>query len=562
MSQTRCVIYARYSTELQNPNSTKDQVAKCQAHAKAQGWTVIEAYEDAAISGAITQRPAYQQMLAGVDAGLVDIVLAEGLDRLSRDQAEVALLYGRCEFRDVAIHTLTEGRVSEIHIGFAGTMNAMQLRQIAYKTHRGISERVKEGRSGGGRTYGYRVPLDKTGGRATGHLEIDPNEAVIVQRIFREYADGASPLAIAAQLNAEGIPSPRGGHWKQNTINGNRQRGTGIINNELYIGVRVWNRLKYRRPPGGAKGRRSRLRPEQEWMRVEVPDLRIVDDALWDRVKGRQAVYAERLRRATDPQRASEAQALRRHKYLLSGLLRCQACGGRLTVAGSGRSKAYYCANAKEKGESVCAGMPGLRLALIEPLILDSIRKQLMTPSALDRFRKAFVAKVKRMEKELDNDRAFVAAQLREVNRDIARLKKLLMVLAERDLESSELLEALVEAEGRKDKLVEQEAAIRSDMPVIPDDIAELYRQKVDDLAGTLSNPKMVESSGEMLAAIIDRIEVAWDPSLDAHPVEVFGNIAALLGLGDEDQAAAYTAHQSSLKLVAGVGFEPTTFRL
>src|SRR3546814_14829085 len=100
--------------------------------------------------------------------------------------------------------------------------------------------------------------------------------ADIVVRIFREYAEGKSAKAIAAGLNTDGIVGPRGGIWRQNTINGNRARGTGILNNELYVGWLVWNRLEYKTKSvnlGGrqaaprkstAKPRVSRLRRSEE----------------------------------------------------------------------------------------------------------------------------------------------------------------------------------------------------------------------------------------------------------------------------------------------------------
>jgi hypothetical protein len=109
----------------------------------------------------------------------------------------------------------------------------------------------------------------------------------VVRRIFREFSEGRSPRAIAHQLNAEGVPSPRGGEWKVNTIYGNTKRGTGILNNELYAGVRVWNRLQYRKNPETDQ-RASRGRDVEEIIRVEVPHLRIVEEDLWQAVKARQ----------------------------------------------------------------------------------------------------------------------------------------------------------------------------------------------------------------------------------------------------------------------------------
>ncbi len=163
-------------------------------------------------------------------------MVAEALDRLSRDQEDVAGLFKRLRFAGIRIVTLAEGEISELHVGLKGTMNALFLRDLAAKTHRGLRGRVEAGRSGGGNAYGYRVVrrLGADGQPVTGERRIEPAEAAVVGRIFRAYAAGESPKRIALTLNAEGIAGPRGGKWSPSTINGNRARGTGILNNELY----------------------------------------------------------------------------------------------------------------------------------------------------------------------------------------------------------------------------------------------------------------------------------------------------------------------------------------
>jgi site-specific DNA recombinase len=108
-----------------------------------------------------------------------------------------------------------------------------------------------------------------------------------VRRIFEDYAGGKSPKAIAHALNREKIPGPSGKGWGQSTINGNWRRGTGIPNNELYIGRLAWNRLSYIKNPD-AGNRVSRLNDRAAWIIKDVPELRIIDQELWDRVKARQ----------------------------------------------------------------------------------------------------------------------------------------------------------------------------------------------------------------------------------------------------------------------------------
>lgn len=118
-------------------------------------------------------------------------------------------------------------------------------------------------------------------------------------------------------LNRQGVPGPSGKGWGSSTINGNRQRGTGILNNELYVGKLVWNRLTYVKDPDTGK-RVSRLNPESAWIIKDVTGLRIVDQELWDRVKARQGALRQ----------LPEFHQKQRPRMLLSYLLTCGCCGG------------------------------------------------------------------------------------------------------------------------------------------------------------------------------------------------------------------------------------------
>lgn len=135
----------------------------------------------------------------------------------------------------VPIITLAEGEISELHVGLKGTMNALFLKDLAAKTHRGLRGRVEDGKSGGGLCYGDRVvkKLDERGELIRGDREIDEAQAIVALRIFKEFASGISPRAIARTLNAEGVAGPDGSLWNDSTIRGHVERGTGIINNEL-----------------------------------------------------------------------------------------------------------------------------------------------------------------------------------------------------------------------------------------------------------------------------------------------------------------------------------------
>jgi len=144
-------------------------------------------------------------------------------------------------FAGVQIITLSEGEVSELHIGLKGTMGALYLKDLADKTRRGLRGRIEDGKSGGGLCYGYDVvhQLNADGEAIRGERRINETEAHLVRRIFTDYLAGKSSRMIAMQLNGEGIPGPQGSEWGPSTIHGNPKRGTGILNNELYIGKLV-----------------------------------------------------------------------------------------------------------------------------------------------------------------------------------------------------------------------------------------------------------------------------------------------------------------------------------
>jgi site-specific DNA recombinase len=122
-------------------------------------------------------------------------------------------------------------------------MNALFLKDLARKTHRGQRGRIEKGFSAGGAGYGYRMVrrLTSEGELVRGELEIVEAQALTIDRVFREFAAGKGSRAIARDLNAEGVPGPGGRAWSDTTIRGSRARGIGILNNEIYVGVLVWN---------------------------------------------------------------------------------------------------------------------------------------------------------------------------------------------------------------------------------------------------------------------------------------------------------------------------------
>jgi site-specific DNA recombinase len=213
------------------------------------------------------------------------------------------------------------------------------------KWRRGQRGRVEAGKIPGGNSYGYRIirQLLADGSVTTGEREINPEEAGIVTRIFKEYAEGMAPRQIAMRLNREGVPSPRGGQWNASTINGNRLRRNGILNNELYTGRITYNRQRFLKDPETGK-RVARLNPEREWVTREVDVLSIIDEELWQQVQDIKRRYSSRW--------GNKRQTKKR---LFSGLLKCGRCGGGMTTS---RSDRYYCSARREKGMQTAVSLP------------------------------------------------------------------------------------------------------------------------------------------------------------------------------------------------------------
>ncbi len=549
----RATIYARYSSDNQKDASIEDQVRLCRARIEREGWSVGEVYADRAISGATILRPGYQRLLEDVRANRFDVLVAEALDRLSRDQEDIAGLYKQLTFASVTLITLSEGEINELHVGLKGTMNALFLKDLADKTRRGLEGRIRQGKSGGGNSYGYDV-IHQPRSRLDierGLRRINSGRASIVVRIFEEYASGKSPRKIAFLLNAEDIPGPTSKGWSASTINGNRARGTGILNNELYIGRLVWNRLHYVKDPNTGK-RISRLNPEEEWIVHQVPDLRIVPDNLWEQVKARQ----NSVKKNTRPDLKSDRPFWERTrpKYLLSGLMKCAACGGSYTKISA---NLFGCATARNKG--TCTNRLNIRSEKLETIILDGLKDQLMDPDLFKSFVEEFTNELNRLRMTKSAETDTKKTQLTRIQTQIDYL-----VTAIADGADALALNAKIrELEERNKTIKEELAQVPDDPPLLlHPNMAELYRRKISELTLLLLDPECRDKTFETIRSMIDEVRVI--PDANGLSIELRGELAGILNLCREGRKPDQNgrAHAEQIKMVAGAGFEPATFRL
>ncbi|WP_274425221.1 recombinase family protein [Chelativorans sp. YIM 93263] len=523
---TRVALYARYSSDNQREASIEDQFRICREQAKREKWKIVGTYKDAGISGAsMILRPGIQSLLQDAQAGKFDMVLAEALDRVSRDQADVATFYKHLKFAGIPIVTLSEGEISELHVGLKGTMNALFLKELAAKTHRGIRGRVEEGKSGGGLCYGYKVvkQLDARGDPIRGDREIDDAEANIVRRIFREFASGVGPRTIARTLNEEGIPGPNGKPWGDTTIRGHVKRGTGLINNELYIGRLIWNRLRYIKDPSTGK-RVSRLNPESEWLTREVPELRIVDDALWQAVRERQAAIADKYANVTEAVRKhhkkNQLNGKRRPQSLLSGLVFCGCCGGPYSLRGAGR---FACSNHISKG--TCSNSRTIRQDELESRVLSGLRDRMMAPEIAAEAMRAYAEETNRLNRERRSNGDAWHAELAKVEKQIAQI---IEAIADGMYHPS-MKEKMTGLETRKAELTSLLADTPDDKPDLLPTASAIYAKKVTKLTQALNRPAERQEAAEALRLLIEKIVLTPGPGRGEIDATLHGELGQIL---------------------------------
>lgn len=586
MTKLKVAIYARYSSDLQSDASIEDQIRLCEKRAESEGWQVVQSYTDHGLSGASMMRPGIQMLMQDAALGKFTVVIAEALDRISRDQEDIAGIYKRVSFAGGKIYTLAEGEVSDIHIGLKGTMNALFLKDLAAKTHRGLSGRVEKGKSGGGIAYGYDVVKKFTGDGEPirGDREINEEQAEVVRRIFQDYARGLSPKKIALQLNEEGIEGPSGKPWGPSTIYGNRRRGTGIINNELYIGQLIWNRQKFIKDPDTGK-RIARLNPKEEWQITDVPHLRIVDQALWDSVKGRQKALDDK----------PQFWAKQRPRNLFSYLLKCDCCGGGMSKVSSDR---IGCSTARNKGS--CHNRLTIKQEDLENTILDALKHYLMDKKLLKVFCEEYTNHINALRSQR--------------NATIHRLEKELEKLAEGKQKIIEAIKNGIPASEVKDELdqiVERRTEIESiletteEAPVLlHPNMASRYQKEVNALTAALNREETRAEAADLLRSLIDKIVLKPKENGKEYAIDLHGDLAGILTIAsgkhkkvgtndpimqqvkmmtdydgshqngeqeklDESSSEITTPSQGGQmarlrqdKVVAGAGFEPTTFGL
>jgi site-specific DNA recombinase len=412
----RAALYARFSSDLQKDRSVDDQLDLCRRYAASKGHKVVAEYFDRAKSAStLFDRTGAIDLMRAVMRREFDCVIVENLDRLSRDQEDLAGMFKRMRHHGVTIDTLNEGTATPLHVGLRGLLGQIYLADHGERVRGRLSVLVREGKTAGGRVYGYRPIAGKSG-----QIEVDPEAAKIIRRIFSEYAAGGSPRAIAKRLNDEGVPAPVGAEWINTSFVGSKV-SPGILRHELYVGVRVWNRTSRSKNPDNGQERKT-VRPASEWHRVAVPHLRIVDDELWHAA---QAVANGRAVHRFGPGGTiARRPFIQTSPHLLAGVLRCAACGSPMRMSNGAPKygpRMACAAAARPSKQTVCTHRRSYSVARLQALIVDALDQAFADPEAIARAVKGYHAQFAKRDRERRGEHD--AARKRLANIEAAKLR-------------------------------------------------------------------------------------------------------------------------------------------
>ncbi|GAB9249017.1 recombinase family protein [Bradyrhizobium diazoefficiens] len=498
-------------------------------------------YDDRARSGgSLMGRNGLLQLLDDAREKSFDIVIVEALDRLSRDMEDLAGIHKRLSFLGIEIRAVHEGVVNTVLVGLRGLVGQLYREDNAHKVRRGLAGRIKQGLAGGGLTYGYAAIAGRTGERV-----IVEAEAQIIQRIFQEYIEGRTPREIAHDLNKDGVSPPRGRAWNASTINGNLERGAGILQNELYVGRLVWNKVRMVKDPDTGK-RLSRPNPRSERQVADVPHLAIIKPELFAAAQKR-----KEERGHTHPSHQ------RRPRRMLSGLLRCGWCGAGMSTNGrdkSGRVR-IRCSAATENG--TCPDAKTFYLDTVESAVLTGLQAELRAPKVIAEYVRTYLEERKRLAITSNAKRQRLEQQLAQLNREIERLVD---AIAKGHGDPSILGPRSTALGAERERISEE---LRSEPPAAKEvalhpAILKRYEEQLGRLEEALT--KGIRSgdgeAAEAIRDLIERVTVFRDPSrLGGVTVEISGRLNALLG----EKAFPNQVKGVWGKMVAGEGLEPPT---
>ncbi|QDU18456.1 recombinase family protein [Urbifossiella limnaea] len=387
----RAAVYIRMSTDDQT-GSPERQRSQVLPYCQRKGYEVVEVYQDLGMRGSDSSRPQFQRLLQDAQKGKFDLIVVDEQSRLSRDDTVeyMATVVHPLRKVGVFVEVVDTGRrltwdrddLGGQLLAFLGQYKAAdESHTLGRRTATGMARKACEGKLFVGRAaYGYRYKLDAGGNRVGLEPDADaPGKVEVVRRIFDGYANrDLSLMAVVAELNAFGVPSPHGRQqWGKNTVH-------NILTNHVYAGSYVWGKVKqgkFFRSDGGEirptqkKANKSERTSSESWLVIPGQHEPLVLPELFDLVQ--QKLASNRSRTSPSRKKAS---------YPLSQLLRCAHCGvpmyGTKQMSGGVKQAIYRCGSYFTQGR--CGPRTVNERVVIEQ-IAQVLQSRLLVPAERER---------------------------------------------------------------------------------------------------------------------------------------------------------------------------------
>ena len=415
----QAITYCRVSSEEQALKDISIPAQRKAIHRWAANQTGLEVVRDFVDSGISAyapadKRPGFCEMVAFCRKHDVGVILVHKLDRFSRNREESILFKSLLRRHGVRVQSITETYDPDtpqgfLYEGMIEVINQFYSMNLATETIKGMRENAERGYHNGGRTpYGYRLEKVVDGSREHKKLVPGPDEEVtVIREIFRLATDeGMGIKAVTNELNARGIPAPRGKHWNASAV-------THILGNRVYVGDQVW----FQRRKHGRSGHKKQ--PKENWIVTEDAHEALVEREVFER---REELAKKR--------RFMKHDSPRRHvSYLLSRLMVCGNCGAhfhgrrhKYTSRKTGEVSFkyhYYCGSYLNKGPSVCPPL-GIDRDWADNVVLTAIQARLGTEGGLLEMERRIRDRIDSRRQVYGDDRRAIEQKLADADRRIA----------------------------------------------------------------------------------------------------------------------------------------------
>ncbi len=494
----KIAAYARVSTEKESQvESFEKQIEFFNEFTKKNNYELYKLYADEGISGKqIKHRKQFQQMMQDAKAKKFDKVVVKDVSRFARNTVDLLQSIRELKSYGIEVDFLNNGEIMEGGSEFILTI----LGAMAQQESANMSKRVKFGKditAKKGRVpnivFGYdKIPDERY------TLKINEEEAKIVKEIFESYVyKGIGTTKIAWDLNDRGIRTKKTkSKWVQTSI-------VRMLKNPIYIG-RVTN--KKSEVTDFITGTRKDL-PEEEWITVERPEMRIISDELFNRAQG---ILAQRSKEFKLNNKREKTE------YVFSTLIYCKHCGYSFR-----RIRRKYTEDGKEYIRWVCSGRNSMGInhcpnttVIDEEELINAIKEYLKSIiSNKKNFMKAVEKEFEKITKLRENNERSEENLLKEIERATAKKQKYMEMFQNEVINIQEL-------KKYTNPLNEDIARLERELKLITSqikekDVLEKELSKTISTVDDILNNKTITNA--MLKAIIDIIEVDSDSNVEVR---------------------------------------------